>query len=225
MAGTGKELLKDGDVSYRILVPEDQPATNEIVSRCMHAGEPMTCACGAPFESWRDFCQLLTPRMCANGLSVGAFFLDGEQVGAFVCEDLNSPLVPDIDRFAGLAPAFTVVDELEVFVCDLFDIPHGQLPKEGLLYHQFLVGVLPQGSRRGVCKNLFKLTLDLAKEAGFLAAFAECTGYFSTRAAVTVGMEIPFKVDYATYKAADGSMPFVDVPAPHDGCSLMLKKF
>mmetsp|Transcript_12661 Transcript_12661/g.50620 ORF Transcript_12661/g.50620 Transcript_12661/m.50620 type:complete len:186 (+) Transcript_12661:66-623(+) len=185
----------------------------------------MTTASGASIESWRGMCHLFTPRMCSNGLSVGAFFPDGEQVGAFVCEDFSSPPVPGVDRFEGMAPAFTVVEELEKFVCDEFDIPHGQLPEDGRLYHQWMVGVLPQGSRRGICKNLFKLTLGLAKEAGFVAGFAECTGHFSTRAAVSIGMEIPFKVDYATYKAADGSMPFVDVPAPHDGCSLMLKKF
>jgi GNAT superfamily N-acetyltransferase len=78
----------------------------------------------------------------------------------------------------------------------------------------WMVGVDPSYSRRGVARNLFRLSVEVARRQGFERCVAECTGAFSQRAAVEAGFRERASVTYQDF-LFEGRPVFASIPEPH----------
>lgn len=174
--------------------------------------EPMNQAVGLTAAELYEFASRFIPECTGNSLSVIAVserFPD-ELAGVVINRDFKAPLPPgvpdDFPRFAPVIAALVSVDEqYEAQMTDL---------KPGQVVDLWMAGVDDRFARRGVARNLFRLSAKVAQDQTFRRCVAECTGHFSQRAALDAGFQERARVNYHDFRF-EGRAVFASIPEPH----------
>jgi ribosomal protein S18 acetylase RimI-like enzyme len=199
-----KDYLREiNGIRYTLLGEEDADEAAHLVARVFTDGsEPITRALSVTPEDFRQFVQAFCPKFTREALSVIARDIaTGEAVGVQLNDDMGTEL-PDIPGgFGSLAPAMALLTEL--------DHRHfGDQALEPNRYaHLFFIAVLSGYRRRGICKGLLDLSLEIARDRGYRRAIAEATGIFSQHVLRKAGFEARVEVPYSTFEY-DGTRPF-----------------
>lgn len=174
--------------------------------------EPMSRALGLTRTELHELVSRFIPECTANRLSVIAVAerSPDELAGVFINRDFTAPLpagVPDdFPRFAPVFDALMSVDEqYEAQVADL---------EPGQAVDLWMVGVDGRFSRRGVARNLFRLSVHIARNQAFERCITECTGDFSQRAALDAGFQERACIVYRDFRF-EGCPVFASIPEPH----------
>ena len=120
------------------------------------------------------------------------------------------------------APAAELVRQLEH---KLFaDHPERADVGLGVLFHQWMVAVSSNFTRRGLCTRLFAANLQQAAAKGFTTAIVECTGSFSLAAALKAGYVEHNRIVYADFEY-NGTKPFSNSERDtgHTACVLCIR--
>jgi len=208
-----KELHRENGVLYRLAGTADSDAMTDLLGRSF-TEEPMSKALGLSAAELSAFAARFIPECTKNGLSVVAISEASPErlVGVFINRDFKSPLPPGmLDDFPRLSPVFRALDSID-------EEYEAQVPglSLGQVVDLWMVAVELGGpfARRGIATNLFRLSVEVARERGFERCVSECTGHFSQRCALANGFEERAHVVYKDF-VFEGRNVFASVPEPH----------
>jgi ribosomal protein S18 acetylase RimI-like enzyme len=207
------ELHRENGFVYGIARREHaEPITRLLGDSFAH--EPMSLGLGLTAQENLDFAARFVPECTANGLSIVAIPEDEPEkiVGVMISRDFKAPLPSGLEEdFPCFAP---IVQALESVDSQYEALNPGLQP--GQASDLWMAGVDPSSryARRGIARNLFVMSVQVAHQRGFQRCVTACTSYYSQRCALGTGFLEKARINYQDF-LFQGRRVFASIPAPH----------